>query len=180
MYCNFQGIPQQECTQPLECCLPLVLSLSKNFFLSAEPPLGRAEEGRRCLALRRFLPEGGRDEGWWFVVFLSRERSQRNACLAQGKKSESFCWNRFETPFNVPNSDKPPWSTSSNWWQNSRILKLPEVCNGSKTASRWHGTRCMWNKGTAVNVPRSAAQRECGTAPSMIFFDNVRVIVRMR
>ena len=61
--------------QPLECCAPLVLSYPKSFLSAAEPPLGRAEEGRRCLALRRFLPEGGRDEGWWFVVFsLQREK----------------------------------------------------------------------------------------------------------
>ena len=83
--------------QPLECCSPLVLSYPKSFLSAAEPPLGRAEEGRRCLALRRFLPEGGRDEGWWFVVFSLQREKPTQRVFGSREKSESFCWNRFET-----------------------------------------------------------------------------------
>ena len=83
--------------QPLECCSPLVLSYPKSFLSAAEPPLGRAEEGRRCLALRRFLPEGGRDEGWWFVEFSLQREKPTQRVFGSREKRESFCWNRFET-----------------------------------------------------------------------------------
>ena len=93
--------------QPLECCSPLVLSYPKSFLSAAEPPLGRAEEGRRCLALRRFLPEGGRDEGWWFVVFSLQREKPTQRVFGSREKSESFCWNRGTSSLLGPKSLKP-------------------------------------------------------------------------